>query len=391
MSGTAHSSDWVRTVRTTLTSADQDFHQVKSWIYWRDMILAVTIAYASAFVFLTAPAFSVWQIAGFLVAVFWLYRVGSLVHEVAHLGGHELPSFKLAWNLIVGVPTLTPSTFFTAHHRDHHSQRIYGTPQDPEYVVNVCPRGSIFNLILYFLAVAAFPLLVFLRFFLAPLTFINPRVRDFTLRRLSAFTFNWKYERTISRIDRKKFATLELICWFRATLIPGAVLMGLTPWSRMYQLYMLGATVVILNMLRQLADHHFEGSGEKLSMSDHIQDSCNFTSRDPLTWLFFPFAIQYHALHHLFPSLPYHNLAFAHNYLMAELPGDSPYRDLSQPGWWSVAREMLRRDDVGPVIDQPLIATETESGPRTDPAQMPTPTVATIDQSQVALRRVPPG
>lgn len=348
MSGTTHTTDWVRTVRATLKESDQDFHQVKRWVYWRDMILGATIAYSAAYVFLTAPAFSVWQIVAFVVAVFWLYRVGSLVHEVAHLGGREMPGFKLAWNLIVGVPTLTPSTFFTGHHRDHHSQRVYGTPQDPEYVVNVCPRGSIFNLLIYFLVVAAFPLLVFLRFFLAPLTFITPRVRDYTLRHLSAFTFNWKYERPISRLERGKFAALELLCWFRATLIPGAVLMGLTPWSRMYQLYLLGATVVILNQMRQLADHHFEGSGEKLSMSDHILDSCNFTNRDPLTWLFFPFAIQYHALHHLFPSLPYHNLAFAHQYLMRELPGDSPYRGLSQPGWWSVARKMLRHDHEGP-------------------------------------------
>ena len=107
---------------------------------------------------------------------------------------------------------------------------------------------------------------------------------------------------------------------------------------------MLGATVVILNQLRQLADHHFEGQGERLSMPDHIMDSCNYTGKDPLTWLFFPFAIQYHALHHMFPSLPYHNLAFAHEYLMKSLPSDSPYRDLVQPGWWSVAKNMLRKD-----------------------------------------------
>lgn len=119
----------------------------------------------------------------------------------------------------------------------------------------------------------------------------------------------------------------------------------------MFQLYLLGATVVILNQLRQLADHHFEGNGGNLSMSDHIQDSCNFVGKDPLTWLFFPFAIQYHALHHMFPSLPYHNLANAHTYLMLQLPKDSPYRDLEQPGWWSVARKMLRKDAETPMAD----------------------------------------
>ncbi len=342
----AADGDWIRSVRTALKNADHDFHEVRPWIYWRDMLLGATIAYTSATVFVLSPAYSVWQIIGFLFAVFWLYRVGSLVHEVSHLGGHEMRAFKVVWNVLVGVPTLTPSTFFTGHHRDHHTQRVYGTPQDPEYVVNVCKRGSLFNLVLYFLFVAAFPILVFLRFFLAPLTFVTPRVRNFVLEGLSAFTFNRKYKRSVKQIDRKPFAAIELLCCLRAVMIPGAVFMGVTEPSRMVQLYLLGATVVTLNQLRQLADHHFEGDGAKLTMSDHIKDSCNYVVKDPLTWLFFPFAIQYHALHHMFPSLPYHNLAFAHSYLMRELPAGSPYRDLVQPGWWSVAKKMLRKENV---------------------------------------------
>ena len=334
-------SDWVRDVRATLKNSEDNFHTVRPAIYWRDMMVGAAIAYTSAAIFLKAPAFSVFQVVAFPIAVFWLYRVGSLVHEVCHLGRHECTSFKVAWNLIVGVPTLTPSTFFTGHHRDHHTQRVYGTPQDPEYVVNVCRRGAL-NLVVYFAYVAIFPLLVFLRFILSPLTFVTPQIRDYTLRHFSAFTFNWKYERPLSRIDRKSFAALELLCCFRAWCIPAAIfLMGWFPWTHMVQLYMLGAATIILNQLRQLADHHFEGNGGNLSMSDHIMDSCNYVGKDPLTWLFFPFAIQYHALHHMFPSLPYHNLAAAHDYLMVELPEDSPYRDLQQPGWWSVARKML--------------------------------------------------
>ena len=338
--------DWVRNVRATLKASHHNFHQVKPWIYWRDMLVGAAIAYTAAFFYVGAPAFSVVQIVCFLVAVFWLYRVGSLIHEVAHLGSQEMTAFKVAWNVLVGIPTLTPSTFFTGHHRDHHSQRVYGTEQDPEYVINVCPRGSVVNLIVYFMVVAVFPLLVFVRFLLSPLTFISPRVRDFTLHRMSAFTFNWKYHRPVGKINRTRFALLELACSLRAIGIPGAVLLGVTDSSRILQLYLLGAAVVTLNQLRQLADHHFEGDGENLSMSDHILDSCNYVGKDPLTWLLFPFAIQYHALHHMFPSLPYHNLALTHNFLISELPANSPYRELTQPGWWSVARNMLRRDSL---------------------------------------------
>ena len=311
--------DWVRNVRATLKASPQNFHQVKPWIYWRDMLVGAGIAYTAAFYYVGAPAFSIVQIVSFLVAVFWLYRVGSLIHEVAHLGSQEMTAFKVAWNVLVGIPTLTPSTFFTGHHRDHHSQRVYGTEQDPEYVINVCPRGSIVNLIVYFMVVAVFPLLVFFRFLIAPLTFISPRVREFTLHRMSAFTFNWKYHRPVGKINRTRFALLELACFVRAVGIPGAVLLGVTEPSRILQLYLLGAAVVTLNQLRQLADHHFEGDGENLSMSEHILDSCNYVGKDPLTWLLFPFAIQYHALHHMFPSLPYHNLALTHNFLIIKM------------------------------------------------------------------------
>ena len=76
-------------------------------------------------------------------------------------------------------------------------------------------------------------------------------------------------------------------------------------------------------------------------MEAHILDSCNFTTSDPLTLLFFPFSIRYHALHHLFPSMPYHNLKQAHEHLAAVLPADSPYHLLARPGWWSVARRTL--------------------------------------------------
>ncbi len=72
-----------------------------------------------------------------------------MFHEVAHLGGHELTGFKVAWNILVGVPTLTPSTFFTGNHRDHHTQRVYGTPQDPEYVINICERGNVLQFACY--------------------------------------------------------------------------------------------------------------------------------------------------------------------------------------------------------------------------------------------------
>lgn len=334
---TTQNAAWIHDARVALKDSNTDFFKARPGRYWFDFLLSATLAYGSATVYLTAPLFSVAQFIAFPLAVFWLYRSGSLIHEVAHLPGHELRAFKIAWNIIVGVVTLAPSTFFTTHHRDHHSGKMYGTPKDPEYIVNVFRPGSIPSVLLYAVHVCLFPAFVFLRFFLAPLTFIHPKVRDFTLRRLSSFTLNWKYERNISRLDRKTFAAVELLCWARATLILVGVILGISLWTRIPLLYVLGASTLLFNQMRQLADHHFESTGDPMAMPDHILDSCNYTNRDFFTWLFFPFAIKFHALHHLFPSLPYHNLESAHQHLTEALPADSPYHGLSQPGWWSAA------------------------------------------------------
>mgnify|MGYP000543944495 CR=1 FL=1 len=332
---------WIRDVRATLRNSDVDFFRTRPWRYWLDFIVSATAAYVAAGIYLVAPLFSPAQIIAFPLAVFLLYRSGSLIHEVAHLPRNELRAFKLAWNLVVGVITLAPSTFFTSHHRDHHSGKFYGTRQDPEYVVNVFRRGSFLGVLAYGLHIILFPAFVFLRFLLAPLSFVHPKVRDFTLRRLSSFTLNWKYEKKISRLDHKSFVAIEMLCWARASMILIAVAVGLTLWTRIPLMYFLAASTLLLNQMRQLADHHFESDGKSMSVSDHIMDSCNHTERDFLTWVFFPFAIKFHALHHLFPSLPYHNLRAAHLHLAHELPADSPYHQLSQPTWWSAAKVTL--------------------------------------------------
>jgi fatty acid desaturase len=332
---------WVSDARRAIRGAPTDFFAVNPWRYWADFLISLVLAYSSATVYLLSPLGSWPQLLAFPVAVFWLYRLGSLIHEVCHLGHHEMRGFKVAWNLLVGVMTLTPSPFFTRHHRDHHSARMYGTPEDPEYVANVLEAGNWRSGLEYAAFIAIFPLAVFLRFLLAPLTYLSPTLRQAVLERASSLTLNLRYRRRITAFDRWSITMLEIPCFIRAAMIPTSVFLGLAPPSRIALLYVLALTTVVLNQLRQLADHHFAGDGEAATWENHILDSCNFTGSDPLTWLFFPFSIRYHALHHLFPSMPYHNLKPAHDYLAQALPADSPYLGLDQPGWWSVARRTV--------------------------------------------------
>lgn len=340
-SPSADETGWVSDVRHVIRDAPTDYFAVHSLRYWSDFLLSLVIAYTSATVYLVSPLGSWQQLAAFPVAVFWLYRLGSLIHEVCHLGHHEMRAFKVTWNLLVGAMTLTPSPFFTRHHRDHHSARMYGTPEDPEYVANVLEPGNWRSAILYAAHVAIFPVLVFLRFLLAPLTFLSPRLRQFVLERASSMTMNLRYRRKITPFDRLAITAVEVPCFVRAAFIPLSIAIGVAPPSRIVLLYILALTTVVMNQMRQLADHHFAGDGSAVSLESHVLDSCNFTGRDPLTWLFFPFSIRYHALHHLFPSMPYHNLKAAHDHLVRRLPTDSPYLGLDQPGWWSVARRTV--------------------------------------------------
>jgi fatty acid desaturase len=332
---------WVRDARHAIRSADVDFFKVSPLRYWADFLMSLVLAYTSATIYLMAPLGSWWQLAAFPMAVFWLYRLGSLIHEVCHLGHHEMRSFKVVWNLFVGVFTLMPSPFFTRHHRDHHSQRMYGTPEDPEYVANVLEGGNWRSALGYGALMLAYPILVFLRFLLAPLSFLHPRLRQWTLEHASSLTFNPRYTRRVTDFDRRVITVMELLCCLRAAAIPGAILLGAAPMSRIPLLYLIGLTTLVMNQMRQLADHHFTGDGSVSTVESHILDSCNFTGNDPLTLLFFPFSIRFHALHHLFPSLPYHNLKAAHAHLSATLPADSPYHGLDQPGWWPVARRTI--------------------------------------------------
>lgn len=132
-----------------------------------------------------------------------------------------MPVFKAAWNLLGGVMTLTPSPFFTRHHRDHHSQRLYGTPEDPEYVANVMEGGNLASIAGYVVHVLAFPGLVFLRFLLVPLTFVHPAVREWTLRKASSLTLNRRYERKLTPADRRAIFAVEIPCFLRASADPG--------------------------------------------------------------------------------------------------------------------------------------------------------------------------
>jgi fatty acid desaturase len=110
--------------------------------------------------------------------------------------------------------------------------------------------------------------------------------------------------------------------------------------------------ILTLNALRTLGSHRWTSDGRELNFVEQMIDSVNYPHAPWVSGLWAPVGLRFHALHHLFPSMPYHALGRAHRLLMKELPLDSPYRrteakSLSESllGLWRRARASEHRTD----------------------------------------------
>ena len=311
----------------------------QSWIYWADMLLSTAVGYGFASLYMFAVPVSAWQLAWLAVASFALFRAGSFIHEIAHLRRGEMVAFQTVWNLTCGVPMLMPS-FFYSNHVDHHNAHRYGTEQDGEYL----PLGSdpLHHVLLFLAQPPLMPVTIFLRFLLSPLTFVHPHLRQWALEHASSFVINYRHRLVVPmNAPRRIWALLELACCLRCVLLLALLALRVRSWVWVLEMYVLAVCVLSLNYSRNMAAHHYRNTGREMSHAEQLADSVNLTGNRFGTELFFPLGLRYHALHHLFPTLPYHNLGKAHRRLMTQLPADSPYRGTVYPSYWSVVAELI--------------------------------------------------
>ena len=332
----------------------QDLFQVNARRYWVDFILSVITGYACASIYLASAMTSIFGWAMFVVAVVSIYRASMFIHEIVHLPSDKMNVFRRFWNFFAGVPMMVP-TFTYESHIHHHSSKHYGTEHDGEYLPFA--NGTFRDIAIYLSQIVFQPILVYLRYLLwTPISFLHPRLRQWTLANASSLVINLKYQNHVrSKRHSREDTFWELFTCFRAAVMIGLVLFGIMPWIRLPKLLLLAMAVLATNHLRTLAAHRYRNHGESISHLEQFQDSTNI-SGGWLTELWCPLGLRYHALHHLFPGIPYHNLGEAHRRLVAQLPDGSIYHQSVYPSFGSVVKELFaeianQKEDKASVTD----------------------------------------
>jgi fatty acid desaturase len=314
--------------------------EVRRPLYWFDLLASAAIGWAAfaASGWLGRPHLA---LAALAVATLALYRAVLFIHELAHLRTGAVPGFPLAWNLVAGLPLLTPSILYVGTHTDHHRRSTYGTARDPEY--ESIAHWSPLRIVASTLLMPLLPALIALRWaVLAPLGWLLPPLRRRLIRHLSALVINASYDRPLPRGRRARRFWIEeaaatASCWLAIALVAGGVVEP--HWLGRW--YAVATGILVLNHLRTLAAHRYEHTGEPMDVTAQLLDTVNVEGIPVVTALLAPVGLRYHGLHHLLPSLPYHSLGAVHRALRTELPADSPYRRTEAGGLVAALGELL--------------------------------------------------
>lgn len=317
-----------------------DLHAPNVRVYWSDLLITSAVGWVAFRFGMVAAPFSPIQGAALVIASFALYRSLCFIHELTHLRRGSVRGFETAWNLLVGAPLLMPSFAYVGVHQNHHNLSTYGTVEDPEYL----PFSSSHWISVFFVIHSVvIPLALLVRFLvLAPAALLVPRVREWVVVHASSLSMNMAYRRKstpalVASMRRWELGILAL--WSGAGLLAWNFGMG---WRLLACWYAVTAFVSVVNTLRTLAAHRYEGSGEPRDRAGQLADSVDVPG-SVWTALWAPVGLRYHALHHYFPGIPYHNLRAANQRLVQSLPEDALYRTVSSPSLIDALRGLYRR------------------------------------------------
>lgn len=321
----------------------KDLQAPKPYIYWVDFLIVNTLGWAAILFATLADPFSAAQIAAVAVASLAMYRAVIFIHELSHLKRGTFKLFRFVWNITCGMPMMVPSFTYAGVHIDHHKPQIYGTKEDGEYL----PIGieSPWKLILYIVASAIVPLVVAVRFTVfTPISYLHPKLRDLVMKYMSSLVVDLTFVREASANQNDRmWRWQELGAMIFGMSAATAAYFGFLPLTFFAVWYAVVALLLTLNTVRTLVAHAYKNPGDKrMSRADEFADSIDIPGNRFISPLWAPVGLRFHATHHLFPSMPYHNLGEARRRLIAELPDNSLYLRSTRNGLFHALGCLIR-------------------------------------------------
>lgn len=342
-------------------SVVMDLYEPKAAVYWTDFLLSIGVG-ATGFAAIEnreragrlvdlicrglgwQSAVGHWTVVGVLFVVHCLafYRAALFTHELVHLRENTVRGFSIIWNLLCGIPFLMPSFLYHTHIH-HHMRRQYGTREDGEYLP--LAAGPRWKILAYLAQSFVIPALSVVRFGLVtPLAWLSPGFRRLAQRRMSSMVIDPAYVRPAPTVKQLHVWHMqELGCLVYLATLGALLITQVLPWTWIVHAYATGVAVILLNAVRTLGAHRYEHTGGEMSFVEQLLDSYTFPTRPLWNELWAPVGLRFHALHHVFPAMPYHSLAEAHRRLMRHLPADSPYRQTVAYGLWPVLSRLWRQ------------------------------------------------
>jgi len=324
----------------------RDLNTPSARIYWGDFMASIAVGYAAF-----AAAFFLENVAlvaiAALVSMLALYRAGSFIHELTHIKDGSVPAFRLGWNIFIGVPLLIPSFMYEGVHNLHHAKTRYGTAQDPEYLPLALMKP--YTVPLFVLISALAPIALLFRYgVLTPLSMLIPPLRKLVVERYSGLVINPEFRRRAAEgTARRNWMWQEAGASIWSIALMAGTATGIIPLKAFILFLVIAGGSVMINQVRTLVAHLWENDGEVMSVTAQYLDSVNVPPPSTLPALWAPVGLRYHALHHLLPGVPYHNLGEAHRRLIDVLPTESQYHKGNYTGLPLLVNRLVRSTFAG--------------------------------------------
>lgn len=325
----------------TAAKVTRDLNTPKPAVYWADFLASVAVGYGALAGAIVIQSTGL-AILCALVAIIALYRAGSFIHELTHVRRNALPGFHFAWNALFGVPMLIPSFMYEGIHSIHHRTKKYGTVEDPEYLPLALMKP--WSVPLFVVVAALAPVALLFRYaILSPLSALIPPLRKIVVERYSGLIINPEFRRKPAEGElRRRWLACETGASIWAIALIAMVAIDVIPMRAFLIFLGIMSGSVILNQIRTLVAHLWENDGREMTVTGQYLDSVNVPPPGTLPALWAPVGLRYHALHHLLPGVPYHNLGEAHRRIAAELPKESPFYRADHDSLWTLVTGLVR-------------------------------------------------